>query len=414
MNPPILSSLTNWAKITSMKNIQQLLGEEWVSHEILGGEAKHPLGKWHRKHPNNPVIRYVEELAGFVLDDAVRCDVSRLASKLKGEFVETLIELGYAVFLAKQGFRVVMEPTAPEAGPDLLAVKNAEYYIEIRKVGLDDVHEAVDLATEDVFRRLCSLPSRYSVLISMTAEYSAYSPQLKKAVGLIEDVMTDLAKRRVARATLYYYDSTDYAVQEGDEVQPKYNYRDPEKLARQIRDQQKVQHAPFVARFYDTGQENERTMVGVHSLGAKPHRLKPDETYLRLRSILKKKQKQLPKDSAGLIMLEITDLEKLMVDEVTLSAALYGDLVMNLRAEPGFPHDLYRKPNGFFMGTSRVSAVVIERCRVSDDDVLVTREVFPTNNPHAKVLTLGELECFGEVAGGYEHLCAEQLRDSSL
>lgn len=397
-----------------MKNIQRLLGEEWVSREVLGGEAKHPLGKWHRKHPNNPVIRYVEELAGFVLDGAVRCNASRLASKLKGEFAETLIELGYAVFLARRGFRVMMEPRAPEAGPDLLAVRNGEYYVEIRRVGLDEAHEAVDLAAEDVFRRLCNSPSRYSILISMTAEYSAYSPQLKKAIRLTEDVVADLAKRSVAKAVLYYYDSTDYIVQEGGEVQPEYDYRDPEKLARQIRDQERVRNARFVARFDDTGQENERTMVGVQSVGAQPHHPKPDETYLRLRSILRKKQKQLPSNSAGLILLEITDLGKLMVDEITLSAALYGDLVMSLRAEPGFPHDLYRKPNGFFMGTSRVSAVVIERCRVSDDDVLVTREVFPTNNPHAKVLTLGELKCFGEVAGGYEHLCAEQLRDSSL
>jgi hypothetical protein len=127
-------------------------------------------------------------------------------------------------------------------------------------------------------------------------------------------------------------------------------------------------------------------------LGPHRYRLEPDQTYLRLRSILRKKQKQLPKGVSGIILLEISDLAKLMVDEFTLSAALYGDLQMRVRAEPGFPQDLHRKPNGFFMGTTRVSAVAIEQSNIDPDRVSVSREVFPTNNPQPKVLTLEELK----------------------
>jgi hypothetical protein len=145
-------------------------------------------------------------------------------------------------------------------------------------------------------------------------------------------------------------------------------------------------------------------------LGAPRHQLQPDETYLRLRTILRKKQKQLPKASPGIILLEISDLGKLLVDEFTLARAPYGDLVVTFgRSEEGFPHDLNRKPNGFFLGTSRVSAVVIEKAQIETDRVLVSQGVFPTNNPNARVLRLEELKLFGTIAEGLENLCAEEL-----
>jgi hypothetical protein len=110
------------------------------------------------------VIRYTEDLADSVLNnDALRCDTARLATKLKGEFVDTIVELGYAIFLAKRGCAVMMEPTAPKAGPDLLVVKDESYYVEMRKVGLDEEHRTVDAAPGDVFTRLCSTPSQYSL-----------------------------------------------------------------------------------------------------------------------------------------------------------------------------------------------------------------------------------------------------------
>ena len=38
-----------------------------------------------------------------------------------------------------------MEPFAPEKGPDLLACHNRqEYFVEIRKVGLDEARAAAD------------------------------------------------------------------------------------------------------------------------------------------------------------------------------------------------------------------------------------------------------------------------------
>ncbi len=404
---------SNLVRKSENETTSELLGEEWVEREMLCADPRHLLGRWYRKSVDNPVTRYVDELAGFVLNSgAVTCDTARLATKLKGEFVETLIEMDYAVFLGKQGFKVTMEPFAPKAGPDLLGVRGYEYYFEMRKVGVDEVHAAADLASEDVFARLCGTPSRYGILISMTDEYSAFSPQLKRALRVVETVLRDLGEKHVRKARLFYHGPTDYILREGDDVEPDFDYSDGEKLAAQIREFEREKGARFVARFDDTGQENSRTQVGVHPLGSDPHLLEPDQTYLRLRRILHKKRDQLPKGSRGIIVLELSDLDKLMVDQYTIESSLYGELQMTWRAAPpgeDFQVDENRKPNGFFLTTSRVSAVVVERVKITDG-FSVSREVFLTNNPQAAVLTLGELGSFGTIAEGLEHLCAEQLR----
>jgi hypothetical protein len=75
----------------------------------------------------------------------------------------------------------------------------------------------------------------------------------------------------------------------------------------------------------------------------------------------------------------------------------------------GFDLDMSRAPNGFFLGTSRVSAVVVETVKVGAEEITFNRTVYPTNNPQAKVLRLAELKLFGEVAEGLEQLCLEQM-----
>jgi hypothetical protein len=106
-----------------------------------------------------------------------------------------------------------------------------------------------------------------------------------------------------------------------------------------------------VARFDDTGQRNERTAVGVLRRGEAHALPKPDETYLRLRTPLTKKHKQLPKDSPGIILLDISDLAPLMVDQFTIERTLYGDMVVVLGAAgEEYPHDLPRKTERVFHG----------------------------------------------------------------
>ncbi|MGH9713957.1 MAG: hypothetical protein ACRD5M_11735 [Candidatus Acidiferrales bacterium] len=396
-----------------MKNLRKLLGDEWIEMNVVGAEPQHALGRWYKKSPESSVIQYTEELADFVLNSgAVNCDKSRLASKFKGEFVDTLVELGYAAFLARRGCAVTMEPTAPQAGPDLLVVKDESYYVEIRRVRLDEEHHTVDTATEDVFARLCATPSRYNIVLSMTNDYTAFSPKLKQASRRVASILNDLEARNLPEAVLYYHSPDDWSVLEQDVRNMEFDYSDRAKLAAQMREFERAGQARFVARFYNSGERRDRTHMAVQSLGDNPGPLQPDQTYRRLRGILNKKREQIPKNSRGVILIEISDLAKLMVDEFTILRTLYGDLRVNpvlAAGGEGFDLDTSRAPNGFFLGTSRISAVVVETVNVRAEEITFNRTVYPTNNPQARVLKLDELKLFGEISEGLENLCLEKM-----
>jgi hypothetical protein len=295
-------------------------------------------------------------------------------------------------------------------------VKDESYYVEMRKVGLDEDHRTVDAATEDVFARLCNTPSRYSIVLSMTNDYAAFSPELKQASRRVASVLKDLEKKKPREAVLYYHGPNDWIVRDQDVRKMEFDYSDGAKLAAQMQEFERAGQARFVARFYDSGERRDRTHVSVLSLGDAPGPLQPDQTYLRLRGILNKKREQIPKNSRGVILLEISALAKLMVNEFTISRTLYGDVLLTPVAAgggAGFDWDMSRAPNGFFLGTSRVSAVVIETVNVSAEEITFSRSVYPTNNPQARVLHLDELKLFGQIAEGLENLCFEELQRSS-
>ena len=73
---------------------------------------------------------------------------------------------------------------------------------------------------------------------------------------------------------------------------------------------ERAREARIIAHFYDSGARRERTHVAVLSLGDDPGPLQPDQTYLRLRGILNKKREQIPKNSRGVILIEISALAR--------------------------------------------------------------------------------------------------------
>ena len=84
-----------------MQFLQELFGEEWSRSVVRSADPQHPLAVWHRKNPES-VGNYTNELAEFILKGGlVNCDVPELANKLKANFVETLVEMGDAVFFGK-------------------------------------------------------------------------------------------------------------------------------------------------------------------------------------------------------------------------------------------------------------------------------------------------------------------------
>ena len=116
--------------------------------------------------------------------------------------------------------------------------------------------------------------------------------------------------------------------------------------------------------------ENASTVVAVYPLGPNPRLVQPDEMYVRLSEILKKKRDQLPRASRGLILLDVTELDKLMVDQETIQRATYGDLVFRVRQKPdgGFERRQVSQTERVFHADitrlgSRGSKVKTFRCR---------------------------------------------------
>jgi len=57
-----------------VKNLEKLLGEEWVKNEMICDQPKHFLGRWYKKSADNPITRYADELADFILNSgSVKC-----------------------------------------------------------------------------------------------------------------------------------------------------------------------------------------------------------------------------------------------------------------------------------------------------------------------------------------------------
>jgi hypothetical protein len=102
--------------------LRQLMGDAWIDAEVFGEEPRHLLGQWWKKGDQSPRVAYTESLANEMLtSNKIHLDRAALAKKLKADYVSTLAEMEAAVFLLRQGFSVVLEPTYPEKGPDLRA-----------------------------------------------------------------------------------------------------------------------------------------------------------------------------------------------------------------------------------------------------------------------------------------------------
>jgi len=230
------------------------------------------------------------------------CGATRSDSrtKLKGEFVDTIVELGYAVCLAKRGLRGNNGTYGAEGTAQTCSsVKDEVYYVEMRKVGLDEEHRTVDAATEDVFTRLCTTPSQYDIVLSMTNDYVAFSPELKQASRRVASVLKDLEEKKLPEAVLYYHGPNDWVVRDRDvrKTEVRLLGRREAGAGRWRSVSGREKHV-FVAHFYDSRERRERTPVAILSLGDDPGPLQPDQTYLRLRGILNKKTGTNPQELA--------------------------------------------------------------------------------------------------------------------
>jgi len=186
--------------------LRKLLGDAWVDREIFGDNPKHALGLWQQSRPNNPWAPYIEGLVKFiVMKNCVKFVAKDLKRKFIAEYASTIAEMEVAVFLAQQGFGVILEPTAPKRGPDILAEwEEVSYFIEIREVGFSWEEERIQSLSKEFFTTLNGVPSRYSVALTIGEGYTARSPKVKAAFPVVLDALELLKESKPKDATLYY------------------------------------------------------------------------------------------------------------------------------------------------------------------------------------------------------------------
>jgi hypothetical protein len=383
-----------------LTHLRSLLGDEWVEAEVVRNKHSHLLGLWLQEDPDNPWLKYTEDLLGQVLVNRnISLKREALAAKLKSknDFVSTLAEMESALFLAKQGFAITVEPSAPEKGPDIQADwRGTPYFVEIRTVGLPEQERRRDDVTEEIFAKLKKKPSSYWVQLTVGRQYKRGTQQLNDAVKAL---FTSLdALNGVKEAKLYFAGKSDgMLVMPGADLNEKHG--------------DIIRRADFIAEFHHTGRALSETPASFFE--PMKHPPEPSKDHERLRQILDDKRDQLPRGSRGIIVLEVSNA--FMLSEFSIDTALYGDRVISF-APIGGPSEPVGEPiesrnrRGFLLHTSRVSAVVIQKRKVEDGNVMNDWYVYPTNRLDSDTirLSLEELQRFGDV-GDRKHLSAENV-----
>jgi hypothetical protein len=383
--------------MSDISYLRKLMGDDWIDAEVCAENPTHMLGLQYKRDKDDPWVRHAEELIKEILTNPrVKFDAAILAAKIKDPYDSTLAEMESAVFLVRQGFEIVLEPTAPERGPDIRADREGvSYFVEVRAAGFSDKEDCRQRVTDEIFAKLTEVPSAYFAAFTIGDGFRAGSPQTRAAIEAVIEVLGVLTADKIKNATFYYAHPDGKVLLQGDGPFA------PGPKASEVMDK-----AEFIVEFKHQGKE----MTGTPASLMKKMEFPPEPVTddKRLRKILNEKREQLPKGARGIITLEVT--EQFMLSDFSVANALYGDLQVQVKlvdGEVGNPIQT-RKSNGFFRNTSRVSAIVVQTRRVVDGNVVLVRKVYPTNRgiPDTIRLTRAELERLGDLEDR-DHLTAE-------
>lgn len=382
-------------------SLRALMGDEWVEANILSEKAGHPLGLWHRKGDGNPWVQYTDQLVARLMgSETMAFDKVALARKLAAEYVPTLAEIEVAVHLLEQGFGLVLEPTAPAKGPDVRAdIAGKSYFVEVRAVSDSEDDERFDAVSSEIFGRLNGTPSRYTVKVTVGDDCIAGSGDLKKAIDQIVNALAVMKEKKWEHGRLFHSSS-------GSILDPGTGLSAKEK--------EMVAKPEIIAEFHNIGKDQEKTVASAWRPYKSPPA--PDQTHERLKKMLSKKKTQLPEDSRGILVFDVSEL--FMLSDFSIASALYGDLVVRLTAPstaggPIGEPTLFRNGRGFFGKSSRVSAVIFHTRHLSEGKIENRWRVFPTNRANEDTIRLeeSELNLFGDLEDR-KNLSAENLPEA--
>jgi hypothetical protein len=233
-------------------------------------------------------------------------------------------------------------------------------------------------------------------MLTLGVDYEPGSDKLRHAIAAVLTSLNVLRDRGEREATLHFAGQGDAVLLfPGTDASGRYSGI--------------LQRADFVARFEQLDKEQAGTPASF--LKQVKHPPEPVKDHERLKKILNNKRRQLPSASRGIIVLDVSEL--FMLSDFSVERALYGDLLVGFQRvkgpeEPVGETASWRNNRGFLLHTSRVSAVVIQKRNVQEEEANIKRQVYPTNRADSDTirLSLAELERFGAVEDR-THLSAE-------
>lgn len=249
-------------------------------------------------------MQYTDQLVERLLkSDRLVFDKTALARKLAAEYVPTLAEIEVAVHLLEQGCGLVLEPLAPAKGPDVRAdIADKSYFVEVRSVSDSEDDERFNAVSSEVFARLNEIPSRYTVKVTVGDDCIAGSGELKKAIDQIVNALAMMREKKWRHARLFHSSS-------GSILDPGTGLSAQEK--------ELVTRAEIIAEFHDTGKDQEKTAASAWRPYKSPP--EPDQTHERLKKMLSKKKSQLPENSRGILVFDVSEL--FMLSDFSIESA---------------------------------------------------------------------------------------------
>lgn len=316
----------------------------------------------------------------------------RLCDKLKNirGFYDVLPEIEWAAYLKNAGFPVSIEPTFSERGPDLkVKIDGRDIYFEIKSLNLLKEDRTEDNYFSEIMDRIKKIQSRFFVNISL---YDSFSDEdLFPVIKLIKKKINEFERKNIYQpVSVYYFSSSDIREWCGyDELNPPHDvYSNPMKYPL-FGERHK---AKVIITFYPLEDYFGATIVGIVG-GAES----VDDTK-RVRKSLGKKLEQLPTNAPAIVVIDVTFS---YVDNISVEDAIFGSSIYTIRinTQTGETTDGYwnRKRNGIFQSSTRISAVVMYKRKISDDEASkFERKVY--GNPMAKnPLNKDEISKIGEI-----------------
>ena len=376
-----MNETTILKRLDQYQCLKDFLGVGWFKEVINSSRPrKHPL-YWllTRDIPYTSAVLHNLtdnlEIALQVIEKDPKWEVKekRLCGKLKNtpEFYDVLPEIEWVAYLKNAGFPASIEPTYPEKGPDLkVKIDGRNIYFEIKSPNRSEENYS-----DEITDRIRKIRSRFFVSISLHDDFS--DEDLFLVIKLIQKKINEFERENICQpVSVYYFSSSDIREWYGyDGLNPPHDVYSNLMKYPLFWEGHK---AKAKVTFHPLKDYSGDTIVGIGG----PAKFVDNATWIRKH--LSKTLRQLPTNAPAVVIIDVTFS---YADDICIEDAIYGNSIYTtlLNTQTGEIADEYwnRERNGIFQSSTRISAVVMYKRKVSNDGFIeFERKIY--RNPMAK------------------------------